>query len=70
MKKVLSTEVERDIQVSWLLHKVLFTTNLFRMASKACHTRQVMIANDVWTYGNLIYMLQVTLSDVAHYLHG
>ena len=33
---------------------------MFRVASKACHTRQMMIANDVWTYGNLIYMLQVT----------
>ena len=31
----------------WLLHKVLFTTNLFRMTSNACHTRQVMIASDV-----------------------
>ena len=48
MIRVLNTEVERNskIKTNLVYFIYLITTNLFRMAGKACHTHQVIVASD------------------------
>ena len=48
MIRVLNTEVERNskIKTNLVYFIYLIPANLFRMAGKACHTHQVIVASD------------------------